>query len=64
MRLTAGIAAARAVGLRTLGVGHTYPLAALTLAEACVERLAGLDLAGLKRLFPDERRETYPAKGE
>jgi hypothetical protein len=34
-------------------VGHTYPLAALTLAEACVERLAGLDLAGLRRLFPD-----------
>lgn len=49
----AGIAAARAVGLRTLGVGHTYPLAALELAEARVERLAGLDLAGLKRLFPD-----------
>ena len=49
----AGLAAANALGLRTLGVGHTYSASALAGAEQRIERLAGLGLAGLRRLFPD-----------
>ena len=46
----AGLQAAAAVGLRTLGVGHTYPAARLT-ADRVVDRLEGLALRDLLGLF-------------
>ncbi len=47
----AGLAAAAEVGLTTLGIAHTYPVATLSSADAVVESLQGLDLAGLAALF-------------
>lgn len=47
----AGIESALAAGLRVVGVGQTYPVARLSRAEAVVERLAALDLAGLRDLL-------------
>lgn len=49
----AGLAAAAACGLRTLGVAQTYPPSALAAAEAVIEKLDGFRLADLVALFPD-----------
>lgn len=46
-----GLAAAREAGLTTVGVGHTRPVESLEGADATIESLAGLTLAGLHRLF-------------
>jgi len=45
----AGLEAAAACGLRTVAVGHSYPAAALALADVVVPRLADLGLAELLR---------------
>ena len=49
----AGLAAAAACGLRTLGVAQTYPAAELARADAVVEKLDGLRLRELQDLFPE-----------
>ena len=46
-----GIAAARGAGLKVVGVAHTYPAAALSLAHRVVDSLHGLDAAGARALF-------------
>jgi len=46
-----GLESARAAGLVTLGVAQTYPETALGVADAVVERLAGIGLERLTRLF-------------
>lgn len=52
----AGIAAAKAAGLLTLGVRHTYRGSELAAADVVVESLAGLDLARLQALFAEVSR--------
>ncbi len=47
----AGIAAAAACGLQTLGVAHTYPASALAEADRVVESLASESLVGLQSRF-------------
>ncbi len=47
----AGLAAAAACGLRTLGVAHTYPAAALAGADTVIERLDGFRLKDLAACF-------------
>lgn len=49
----AGLAAAAAVGLATLGVAQTYPAAALDAADRVVASLQALPLARLRQLFAD-----------
>lgn len=46
-----GLAAAREAGLTTVGVGHTCGVAELAGADVRIEKLDGLTLAGLYRLF-------------
>ena len=48
----AGLDAAAACGLRTLGVAQTYPVAALSRAEAVIEKLDGFRFDDLRALFP------------
>ncbi len=48
----AGLAAAAACALATLGVAHTYPADELGAADQVVESLAGLTLDRLRALFP------------
>ncbi|MGE0639674.1 MAG: HAD family hydrolase [Thermoanaerobaculia bacterium] len=48
----AGVASAAEAGLRTLAVGHSYPLAELAAAEARVDSIRGVRIAGLRELFP------------
>lgn len=52
----AGLAAASAAGLLTLGVAHTYPARELQAADAVAGRLAGLGLEELERLFAEVSR--------
>ncbi|HYG65433.1 MAG TPA: HAD family phosphatase [Thermoanaerobaculia bacterium] len=52
----AGLEAAAEVGLVTLGIAHTYPTAQLGMADAVTERLAGLTLDRLERLFAEASR--------
>lgn len=52
----AGLEAAAEVGLVTLGIAHTYPAAQLGMADAVAERLAGLTLDRLERLFAEASR--------
>lgn len=47
----AGLAAAAAAGLVTLGVAHSYPVAELEAADVVVERLSGLSLERLQQLY-------------
>lgn len=47
----AGLAAAAACGLRTLGVAQTYPAAALAGADAVIEKLDGFRLSDLEACF-------------
>lgn len=49
----AGLEAAAACGLRTLGVAHTYPAATLGRAEVVIEKLEGLRLGNLLTRFPE-----------
>ncbi len=49
----AGLAAAAACGLRTLGVAQTYPPEALGQADVVVARLDGFRLSDLLDRFPD-----------
>jgi len=49
----AGLAAAAACGLRTLGVAQTFPAAALAQADAVIEKLEGFGLRDLETLFVD-----------
>ena len=46
-----GIAAARAAGMKVIGVAQTYPAAKLTLAHQVVSALEGLDVAEVRALF-------------
>ena len=46
-----GIAAARAAGMKVIGVGQTYPAARLTLAHQVVPALEGLDVAEVRALY-------------
>jgi HAD superfamily hydrolase (TIGR01509 family) len=46
-----GIAAARAAGMKVIGVAQTYPAAKLALAHAVVPSLDGLGLAEVRALF-------------
>lgn len=52
----AGLAAAAEVGLVTLGVAHTYPASRLREADAVADRLQGLTLERLERLFAEASR--------
>ena len=45
-----GLESARAAGLRTIAVTHTYPAAALGSADLVITHLDGLDLASLHEL--------------
>jgi HAD superfamily hydrolase (TIGR01509 family) len=47
-----GILAARAAGMKVIGVASSYPAARLQPAHRVVPTLAGLDLAGLREMFP------------
>jgi beta-phosphoglucomutase-like phosphatase (HAD superfamily) len=49
----AGLAAAAAAGLATLGVAHTYPLERLAMADHGVETIGELSLGQLRRLFSE-----------
>lgn len=49
----AGLEAAAACGLRTLGVAQTYPAEVLAEADAVVARLDGFRLSDLLARFPD-----------
>jgi beta-phosphoglucomutase-like phosphatase (HAD superfamily) len=49
----AGLQAAAACGLRTLGVAQTYPQSVLAQADAVVEKLDGFRLRDLLACFPD-----------
>lgn len=49
----AGLAAATACGLRTVGVAQTYPADTLSAATVVIDRLAGWRLADLRRSFAD-----------
>jgi HAD superfamily hydrolase (TIGR01509 family) len=46
-----GIAAARAAGMKVVGVAHTYPAAKLGLAHHVVESLEALDIGEVRALF-------------
>ena len=46
-----GILAGRAAGMKVLAVTNSYPAAKLTAAHSVVSSLAGLESAGLRRLF-------------
>jgi HAD superfamily hydrolase (TIGR01509 family) len=46
-----GLESARAAGLRTVGVAHSYSAGELSLADLVVGSIAELDLAGLQRLL-------------
>jgi len=46
-----GIAAARAAGMKVVGVAHTYPAAKLTLAHQVVDSLHGLGAPEVRALF-------------
>lgn len=48
----AGIASARAAGMRVVGVTHSYPAERLTAAQHVVSSLVGLSREGLAALFP------------
>jgi beta-phosphoglucomutase len=52
----AGLRAAADAGLITLGVAHTYPAGRLTAAHAVVERLSGLGVDRLEKLFAEASR--------
>lgn len=52
----AGLAAASAVGLVTLGVAHTYPEDRLGEADATVANLAGMTVERLQRLYAGASR--------
>jgi HAD superfamily hydrolase (TIGR01509 family) len=47
----AGIASAKAASLRVLAVTNSYKKEFLTLADAVVDSLEGLDLEGLRKIF-------------
>lgn len=47
----AGIAAARAAGMRVVAVAHSYPASRLSAAHHVVESLSRLEPAGLRGLF-------------
>jgi HAD superfamily hydrolase (TIGR01509 family) len=47
----AGIASAKAASLRVLAVTNSYKKEFLTLADAVVDSLEGLDLDGLRKIF-------------
>lgn len=47
----AGIEAARGAGLKTLAVGHTYPLSELAAADATVATIAEVDVARLHSIL-------------
>lgn len=49
----AGLEAAAACGLRTLGVAQTYPAATLGRAEVVIEKLEGLTLGDLQARFAE-----------
>ncbi len=49
----AGLEAAAACGLATLGVAQTYPATELAAADRVVERIAGLSIERLRRFFAD-----------
>jgi beta-phosphoglucomutase len=49
----AGLEAAAACGLRTLGVAHTYPASALRRADAVVAKLERFGLRELEACFPE-----------
>ncbi|MEM7583016.1 MAG: HAD family phosphatase [Acidobacteriota bacterium] len=49
----AGLAAAAACGMSTLGVAQTYPAAELEAADQVVDSIALLDLARLRTLFAE-----------
>lgn len=52
----AGVAAAAAAGLVTLGVAHSGPGERLAAAHAVAEDLAGMSLARLQRIYADVSR--------
>lgn len=52
----AGLEAAADVGFVTLGIAHTYPPAELGMADAVADRLEGLTLDRLERLFAEASR--------
>jgi len=52
----AGLAAAAAAGLLTLGLAHTYPVDHLAPADAVAERLADLALPALEKRFAEVSR--------
>jgi HAD superfamily hydrolase (TIGR01509 family) len=52
----AGLEAAAEVGLVTLGIAHTYPAGQLEMADVVAERLAGMTLERLERLFAEASR--------
>lgn len=52
----AGLAAAKDVGLVTLGVAQTYPAERLRAADVVTPRLAGMTLARLEKLFSEASR--------
>ena len=49
----AGLAAAAACGLRTLGVAHTYPAETLGVADVVIEKLDGFGLQELQDAFAE-----------
>lgn len=51
-----GLQAAAAAGLVTLGVGHTFPLSELSIADVRVESLSGMDVERLQREFAEVSR--------
>jgi beta-phosphoglucomutase len=53
----AGLEAARAAGLATLGVAHTFPADALALADAVVPALVGLSSSTLARRYQEVSRQ-------
>ena len=56
-----GLDSARAAGLRTVAVAHTYPATELTAANLVIADISALDLTDLHRLRAD-RRHTRPAR--
>lgn len=48
----AGIDAALGAGMKVVGVAHSYPADRLRAAHRVVDSLSGLDVAGLRGLFP------------
>ena len=51
-----GLESARAAGLRTVAVTHTYPASALGAADLLIDHLDRLTMAGLRGIDPPPRR--------